>query len=848
MTSAGAARAYNRVLAQRDLNNQAVAIARPATRFVNDQGPSVGTPGAPVQVADPIADEPKIDYGGHNYAGGMPPPKPGPSAPSPPNPATSTPGTPAPSTTSPAQNGPVPAGPDQLPQPIVTGAPKPQTVVPDGLPDDLHVTQPADNGGTQSITVVPGTGGQSYDAVITNPDGSTTTARVVSDGEGGATIWATLPDGTHSVTYVSAPDAEGKSTTENYSYLSSVALDDAPAVTVGDGEGLWDRQKVGPDGTIVTSHVEVQSDGITYNETTFTPDGGSVTVAFRPGSPDFQEPWTVGVRNPDGSGWFNGVTGTQATFGTDAWGQRYEQEYDPVNRQIVTRVVKNGGADDEWVELIISDLNGGNEARYRVLPDGKLELLWRRVDTASPTAIQLGAQPAEFDGRNYFVRRNNLDGYDLQFDDGARIRLNAAGQVIDEQAAPDTRSLLDKTGEFFSNLGSGIAEWGSNLTSMFRLGADIRAAGNPLNPTAAAAAEAKYQRILQANGATANFAYSMLVEPVVNLGKYAYYHSMSGMMGVAGASAGGTLTPQGRAYGDYATDLRDQAPSTAAVAFDLALTFIPVSRLTRWIGGVGKRVGSAAITKRADETREAVESWIAAQVEPRFELTYSLDQIREVVAHGFRMGVDDATVSDMIKIGSRIAKPISQPELMVQMTNWRNVVSIRGFPYKFSDRDEFTRFGYELKEGLAKVGLPSGDTAVQGSALRTPRANDVDIAVFVEKSVFDDLLVRYFDGKVAYGTAWNAARSPVPLAGLSRSELEALAMDIRLNRHFYNSQARTFENAITHGIISSKSKVSPGLKQLAKQLGRSYPHLNIDAVSLLVRGSSFDTRPALRIR
>ncbi|MGW6725031.1 toxin glutamine deamidase domain-containing protein [Nocardia sp. NPDC055029] len=362
MTPAAAARAYNRVLGQRELTVQAVHADHSGARFVNDQGPSGDFPGLTAEQID----------------------------------------------------GPIPGGPDQLPQPVVPGVEKPKTVVPEGLPDDLNVTQPTDNGGSQTITVVPGTGGQSYDTVITNPDGSTTSSRVVSDGEGGATIWTTLPDGTHSVTYVSAPDADGHSKTENYSYPSSAPQADVAAVTVGDGNGSWDKQAVGPDGATVTSHVEVQSDGVTYNETSPTPDGGSVTVAFRPGSPDFQEPWTVGVRNPDGSGWFNGVTGTQATFGTDTWGQRYAQVYDPVAQQIVTNVVKNGGSGDEWIELIVSDLNGRDEAHYRLLADGRQELLWRRVDGYQLADYQFGAESYEFDGRKVlddsYVLRRNADG------------------------------------------------------------------------------------------------------------------------------------------------------------------------------------------------------------------------------------------------------------------------------------------------------------------------------------------------------------------------------------------------------------------------------------------------------
>ncbi|MFD3703351.1 hypothetical protein ACFWUP_09410 [Nocardia sp. NPDC058658] len=328
----------------------------------------------------------------------------------------------------------------------------------------------------------------------------------------------------------------------------------------------------------------------------------------------------------------------------------------------------------------------------------------------------------------------------------------------------------------------------------------------------------------------------------------------------ARAGSGGIYFP------DYRTPAAKQHAAgeilwAAADVVSLAAVFLPIPGpgVIRWLAGLRKGATSsteaviaaaatdAAVIKRADDLDSAVRVWISAQREAQFELSYTQLEMREIAAYSIRLGMDDATVLDMVRIASRVAKPISSTDLVVQMGNWTNVVSARGYPYKFTSRDEYARFASELDTGLVGAGIPSRDAFVQGSSLRTPMANDVDIAVFVPSSYFDSLLISHFEGKVAYGAAESSARSPIALAGLSRTELEALSVDIKLNPALYNSNAKTFGKAVSDGIISSKSKISPGLKQLAKQLAADYPHLNVESISILIKGGKFDTKPALRI-
>lgn len=198
MTPAAAARAYNRVLAQRQLTSQVVDIEHPAAHFVNDRGPSADTPGSPVHVADPIAEEPKIDYGGHNYAGGMPPPKPQPEAP-----AQTTP--PPPTTQSqPSTNPPPPPTGDQLGKVPVESSPIPaQPSESEDTPPlfdrpDLSGKKEGDrwtevrDGFTHTYTIPVGNGNKSVDHEVTRGDVLIGTSRVAYGENGGVQQWVDI--------------------------------------------------------------------------------------------------------------------------------------------------------------------------------------------------------------------------------------------------------------------------------------------------------------------------------------------------------------------------------------------------------------------------------------------------------------------------------------------------------------------------------------------------------------------------------------------------------------------------------------------------------------------------------
>ncbi|WP_278264894.1 hypothetical protein [Nocardia sp. AG03] len=243
---------------------------------------------------------------------------------------------------------------------------------------------------------------------------------------------------------------------------------------------------------------------------------------------------------------------------------------------------------------------------------------------------------------------------------------------------------------------------------------------------------------------------------------------------------------------------------------------------------------------------ENVRAWIAERPS-KFELTYTDAELASIVGEGRRLGLDQRTIEDLVQIGSRTAKPITAPELTQQMHNWVEVVAERGFPYKFADAAEFRQFSGDLVGGLREAGLPVADVVVQGSSLRTPRANDVDLAVFIDQATFDRMLVDRFDGKAALNPVGDGPRTVLGLRELSHPQLVELAERIMANRPLYNNQAKTFANAVLNEIISSKSDISLPLKSVSKSIQGQYPGQNIESISLLVREGIFDTRPALPV-
>ena len=228
----------------------------------------------------------------------------------------------------------------------------------------------------------------------------------------------------------------------------------------------------------------------------------------------------------------------------------------------------------------------------------------------------------------------------------------------------------------------------------------------------------------------------------------------------------------------------------------------------------------------------------------KFKLDYTPAELDAIIKRGKVLGLSEAVIEDLIFTGSRKAKPISAAEMVQQMENWVNIVQKRGFPYRFADLAEYQKFSRELIDGLKKAGIPDDDVRIQGSSLRKPGANDVDVAVFVDKTSFAKLLIDRFSGRIKM----RGSKAGISLKGKSFAELQKIAGEIEANPKNYNAQARTFQNAIKNGIISSKSDISSSLKAIAKSLQEEYPGLNIEAISILIKGGLFEMLPDLPVK
>lgn len=232
----------------------------------------------------------------------------------------------------------------------------------------------------------------------------------------------------------------------------------------------------------------------------------------------------------------------------------------------------------------------------------------------------------------------------------------------------------------------------------------------------------------------------------------------------------------------------------------------------------------------------------------KFQLTYTEAELEAIFKKGTELGLSARLIEDLIYTGSRVAKAISAADLMVQMENWASIVSKRGYPFKFTDLAEFQQFSKDLLEAVKAAGLPTDDVRVQGSALRKPTADDVDLAVFVSESVFDNLLIDRFEGKAAFSDAAPTPRVKLPLKGKSHAELLQLAAEIAANESNYNAVSKTFMNAVKTGIINSKSDIFKPLKAAKAAIAEKYPGLNIQTISVLIKGGAFDVVPDMPIK
>jgi len=274
-------------------------------------------------------------------------------------------------------------------------------------------------------------------------------------------------------------------------------------------------------------------------------------------------------------------------------------------------------------------------------------------------------------------------------------------------------------------------------------------------------------------------------------------------------------------------------------------------------------VKAASLAKVAATKKDALIKRAIARIkaQPKFTLNYSRDDMNRIVDHARARGLDDQTIEDLIYIGSRNnvidnstvpptihVKQIDAATMLAQIDNFTQTVSPRGFPYRFDDMAQFQAFSNALVDSVAGQGLDASNIKVQGSSLRKVEAKDVDVAVFISKEKFAEIIATHFQGDAKLAPVGKKAGAALPLAGKSYDDLMALAQQIDANPAAYNAVARTFKHKMLSGLINSEGHESPQIRAVHAAIAGAFPAQNVESVSLAIAGGAFDLKPAMTVR
>lgn len=132
---------------------------------------------------------------------------------------------------------------------------------------------------------------------------------------------------------------------------------------------------------------------------------------------------------------------------------------------------------------------------------------------------------------------------------------------------------------------------------------------------------------------------------------------------------------------------------------------------------------------------------------------------------------------------------------------------------------------------------------IQGSSLRTPNANDVDLAAIITDADFDKILKDRFSGRITKNSV------EMDINSMNSNELQILANEISSNPSIFNNQGKSFKKAFLERKIStySKDNIIPRGRQLYQKLKTEYPDLNIENISIQTSGGSLDLQPFIQL-
>ncbi len=145
----------------------------------------------------------------------------------------------------------------------------------------------------------------------------------------------------------------------------------------------------------------------------------------------------------------------------------------------------------------------------------------------------------------------------------------------------------------------------------------------------------------------------------------------------------------------------------------------------------------------------------------------------------------------------------------------------RGFPYLFASKAEFDEFRSILKEELESINLPSMDVRLQGSAVRSEGAEDLDLSVMLSKQEMDEAI------KNAYRKSVTKNGETIDISDYSEKQLMELQKEIEADqaREIFNAKGRDFADTFKNRRLWPD--LYPGLTAVKNKLKAKYGKLNI---------------------
>ncbi|QYS89478.1 hypothetical protein [Flavobacterium davisii] len=208
-----------------------------------------------------------------------------------------------------------------------------------------------------------------------------------------------------------------------------------------------------------------------------------------------------------------------------------------------------------------------------------------------------------------------------------------------------------------------------------------------------------------------------------------------------------------------------------------------------------------------------------------FALKHTDAEITQIINKGKSLNLTDDIIDDMLFISCRDAKRIDAVELMQQMDNYVNVVLKNGHPYTFNSLENFTEFSSKLKKQLSDYGIISNDIKIQGSALRTPNAKDIDVAIFMNENDFAVLTNKMKDA-IRKRSPWLAGDNLI-------KNLETEISKGKVNAFYFDR-------------IEPYTSFMNDFYEARKVLGSSTA--TTADVSIIIKGKGFDIKPYLDLK